>query len=200
MKPSSTKDIAKAIFSKYNIRYNADSINQLADLLVPLKLHYREFLQTSGKTVDNLYYIETGLVRTYHLYENTEYTDGFYKEGDMVLSPDCLYSGNLSTQNIITIEPTIVFSFSYTSIQRYAAMDEVFCHLLCAIMEERIITQQAYINMLILPTLQRFKLMSKFHSDIIWRSPSKSVASYLRMAPETLSRIRTSYNDENSDS
>lgn len=200
MKPSSTKDIAKVIFLKYNIRFTVDSINQLADLLIPIKLHYRTFLQNSNKSSDNLYYIEAGLVRLYHIHDKIDYTDGFCKEGDILLSPDCLYSGNVNTQNIVTIEPTIAFAFSYSALQRFASMDEVFCHLLCAIMEERIISQQAYINMLILPSVQRYKLMSKYHSDIIWRSPSKCIASFLRMAPETLSRIRTNLNDENSNS
>ena len=201
MKPSTHKDIARVIFQKYEIRPSSESVNILTDILELHNIKYRTLIQQPGDLVSRFYYIERGLVRVFHTdpTNNTDIVDDFFKEKDMLITAD-LFTENAAKLSVNTIEPTFAFAFSYASLQRLALENRDFNNLLCAILGEYILHKEEYINLLSLPLQDRYKTMSRKYGTIIWRSPSKSIASYLKMRSETLSRIRTSLNNEDSNS
>ncbi len=190
MKPSPVKDIAKEVFRKYQLHPSVESTQQLADLLEMQKYRYRTQIFKEGDSVTHIYYIERGLVRLTHKdTDGADIVDAFCQEDGMLISND-LFTEKPAVQTATTIEPTFLFTLPYASLQHYATVNRDFTELLCAIFEEHILDKEKYIQLLSQSPQERFETMNKEHSEIIWRSPAKDIASYLRMRPETLSRIR----------
>lgn len=202
MKPSAPKDIARAIFQKYDLHASVDSVSQLSDLLELHRFKYRTLMQTPGETASRIYYIQEGLVCVFHNDKkdgNSAVVDDFFLNGDILVDAD-LFTDRPAEHSVKAIEPIIAFSFSYASLQRYAGENRDFNNLLCAILGEYILRKENYIHLLALSPHDRYVEMLQKHNAVIWRSPAKSIASYLRMRSETLSRVRTALNNEDSNS
>lgn len=195
MKIPSTKDIARTIFQKYRVNASISSATELADLLVPMRLRYHILLQEANSTVTNLYYIESGLLRISHINEvsKDELVDGFVHKGEFFVPTD-LFTDKPAVQVVKTIEPTVAYVLPYDSLKHHALTNADFNDLMCAILEEIVLSQQAYNDLLSLSPREKYVELQKNRPYIPNRCPMKDVANYLRIRPETLSRIRTSLN------
>lgn len=195
MKIPSTKDIARNLFQKYKVNASIASATELAAMLVPMRLRYHILLQAAKSTVTNLYYIESGLLRISHINEvsKDELVDGFVHKDDFLVSTD-LFTNKPAAQVVKTIEPTVCFALPYDALKHHASTNADLNDLMCAILEEYALNQQAYNDLLSLAPKDRYVELRKNRPYVPNRCPMKDVANYLRMRPETLSRIRTSLN------
>ena len=199
IKTSSTKDIAREIFRKYQIRVSVEALASFAEMLTPIRLKYRSYLYKYGADINNIYYIENGLVCTSHKneYDGEELVDGFHHEGDIIV-PLNLFSESTSRQQAKTIEPTACFALPYHALRQRAAAHPEFNELLFAIFEENTQRDKSYMDLIALNPKERYSTLTGMDSDIIWRNAIKAIANYLRMRSETLSRVRTSLSSKKS--
>ena len=83
-------------------------------ILVIDELPKKELLLRQGQRSDRVYFIKSGLVRSFYIDDTgAERTGWFMKERDVITSPRSFFNREPSNEYIETLEPTIVGSISY---------------------------------------------------------------------------------------
>ncbi len=192
------KDVARELARKYNVRLSIESLNRFTDLLQPMKFRHKTFILEEGNKSNNLMYIVKGLVRQYHSEEGFDRVEDIVHEGDILACVESLFTHTPSRLNIQTLEPTVAYSMNYQYFKELACEDADLGTLLFLIIESIIIKKEKIYHLLDETPMEKYSLLLHNDSEIIRRTPLKYVASYLRMAPETLSRVRNAINKSES--
>lgn len=151
-----------------------------------------EILQEAGNIVRTLYFIEKGLIRIfYHKSNGKDVTYGYYQEGDFVTIPESFYTQCPSKYHMEMLEDGLVYAISYTDLhlllKEFPQMQQLENKTLQNFLlkaGERIVALQFQ------TARQRYDTMIEKQPEIILRAPLGSIASYLGITQETLSRIR----------
>ena len=151
------------------------------------------FLIKEGETERNFYLIESGAIRVFYLSEFEEQTIRFGYEGSVITSlssfinetPSEFYIEALRKTQLKVIPKQQLLNLvtqSHDNLRQYT----VFL--------EALITQQIEreIDLLISSPTERLNRVLKRSPNLFQHIPLKYIAAYLRMKPETLSRIRNS--------
>ncbi len=192
------KDVARELARKYNVRLSIESLNRFTDLLQPVKFRHKTFILEAGNTSNNLMYLVKGLVRQYRPSADFDKVEDIVHEGDILTCVDSLFTHEPSQLNVQTLEPTVAYSMNYQYFKELAGEDADLGTLLFSIIESIIIKKEKIYHLLDSTPIERYMALLHDDSEIIRRTPLKYVASYLRMAPETLSRVRNAINKRES--
>ena len=152
-----------------------------------------EFLIKEGEIERNIYLIKTGAVRVFYLTEYEDQTIRLGYEGSLINSlssflkeqPSEFYLEAIrkTTLKIILKDKLLLLVNENTeSLQQYIKLLET------------LVTQQIdrEIDLLITSPIERLNRVLERSQNLFQQIPLKYIASYLRMKPETLSRIRNS--------
>jgi CRP-like cAMP-binding protein len=149
-----------------------------------------EIILKEGKICRHLYFVESGLLRFYINKDGNDITKFFTDAPYFFTSQVSFNTQKPALENIQAIEKSIVFQISYkqsNELFRLKSWNEF----------GRKITQEVqFFTEQILEQLQtetaelRYKRMQKSNAELIDRIPLKHLASYLGIAPQSLSRIR----------
>jgi CRP-like cAMP-binding protein len=148
-------------------------------------------LQPIGHTCRTIYFIQKGIARIYYFKGETDVTESFALENQVVARAESLFSGKPSRKGIQMLERSEVIAINATQLFRcyddFPEVERLF----------RKIFEAAYVE-----TIQRIESL-QFHTaeeryrdllaaspDLLQRVPLKFVASYLGITPVSLSRIR----------
>ncbi|MEM8937910.1 MAG: Crp/Fnr family transcriptional regulator [Bacteroidota bacterium] len=147
-----------------------------------IKVKKGDVLQQSGELDSKVYHVNSGLLRSYTLDEKgKEHIFMFAPEnwtiGDSLPSdvPCQLYIDALEDSDIWVLQKDI---------QREAQNVAAFIKRL-AVLQKRVIMLMSATAM------ERFEHFEQTYPNIIQRVPQKMIASYLGIAPETLSKIKS---------
>ena len=196
-----SKDAAREIARIVDMRLSFDALSNLTALLRPQKYRHRTFIQSPGETTTNIAFIAKGLIRQYRPSDECDIMYDVCHEDDILFSMESLISQTPSPLYIQTLEPTILYEIDYQELKMLACKLPEINELLTRILERCIMRMAARQHYLDLPPMDRYLALMDADSEIIRRTPLKYVAWYLRMAPETLSRVRNKVNrSENSNS
>jgi len=146
-----------------------------------------------GDVEEHVYYIVTGAVRAIYLSEFEEQTIRFGYEGSIINSLASFLKRAPSEFYIEAMRRTVVRSISRERF--FSLVQESREHLQqYAAMLETTITQQIEreVDLLTASPAERLKRVLSRSPNLFQEVPLKYIASYLRMTPETLSRIRNS--------
>ena len=155
----------------------------------------------SGVISQNICYIVKGLIRQYKIVDDIDVVEDITHEGDILICTESLLKQQPSELFIQTLEPTISYAMDYIEFRSMADKSEDLNQLLYSILEAQILHDKDKYHLLDENPIDRYNILLKTNSEIVRRTPLKYVASYLRMAPETLSRVRNAINKrENSNS
>lgn len=179
---------------KYLQNFPGYSIEMFEELLPYLSEQYIEegahFLR-EGKVCRSIGFVEEGLLRLYYITDGKETTTCFCKENTITCSYRSLITQQISDVAIQAIEPVKLQVFSYESLQKLYAKNPFWQQM------GRIASENEYIvadchNRFIndLTATQRYLQVMEEDPEILQRVPLHYLASYLQIAPETLSRIR----------
>lgn len=194
------RDAAREIARKYNVKLDVESISMLSDMLQPVHFRHRTLILKSGEVSNDMLYLVRGLVRQYHTDESgVDRVVDIVHEGDMLVCNESLFAQQPSMLNVQTLEPTYAYGMNYKYFKNLASESKDLNSLLLAIMESVVIKKEEVYNMLDEIPINKYIALMKKDSEVIRRTPLKYVASYLRMAPETLSRVRNTINKRESD-
>lgn len=146
----------------------------------------------AGKTATELYFIVQGLLRIYHLEDGKEISTYFACDDQFVSPFASLITQSPSFQYIEAVEPTSLYSIPYRRLTELYQASSSFEKL------GRILAEQNYLcmveRMLILQTKTAKEKYLDFIKNnppkIVQRTPQHQIASFLGIAPESLSRIR----------
>ncbi len=190
------KDAARELARRYNVRLSSESLNSLAMLLHSDRYRHRTFVLKAGEQSNILYFVAKGLIRQYKEIgkDNDDVIQDIVHEGNILFFQQCLLSDTPSSLNVQTLEPTILYGAEYSDLKALADTTPDINQLLYTILEATIKKQNKHLDMLDMHPRERYLAFMEDESEIVRRTPLKYVASYLRMAPETLSRVRNAIN------
>ena len=152
-----------------------------------------EFLIREGDIENNLYYIESGAVRAFLLSEFEELTIRFGYQGSFINSLSSYIRGTPSEFYIEAMRKSEIRTIPKLEIVKLIhESDENKIQYIN--MLELLISQQIEreIDLLTVSPSERLKRVLKRSPNLFQEVPLKYIASYLRMTPETLSRVRNS--------
>lgn len=152
-----------------------------------------EFLKTSGSIDTHIYFIEKGSVRIYMTDENEERIIRFGYTGNIIVSLDSFLSGKPSELYIQAIKKTKVKVASKKDFYQFIQSDEAHMKFWMNVLEDLVLQQlEREKDLLISAPAERFERVLKRSPKLFQEVPSKYIANYLRMSPETLSRLKKS--------
>jgi len=152
-----------------------------------------QFLIREGEVEHNLYLVESGALRVFYLTEFEEMTIRFGYKGSIITSLSSFIKGAPSEFYIDAIRKTTIKMLSRESLMALVNDNMESLRQYTTLLES-LITQQIEreIDLLITSPQERLKRVLERSPNLFQEIPLKYIASYLRMTPETLSRIRNS--------
>jgi CRP-like cAMP-binding protein len=165
-------------------------IINLSDKIITLERN--EYLVVKGSVDTNLYYIESGSLRVFVLDDVEERNIRFGYIGDLVVSLDSFLTNKSSELYIQAIKKTIVKVISRQQLNHFLNND-MSRHLWTSILENLILQQMnREIDILTNSPKVRYHRVLQRSPKLFQEIPHKHIANYLRMTPETLSRLKKS--------
>ncbi|MEJ5051528.1 Crp/Fnr family transcriptional regulator [Chryseobacterium culicis] len=152
-----------------------------------------EFLKISGSTDTSIYYIEKGSVRIFMMDEKEERIIRFGYTGNIMVCLDSFLSEKPSDLYIQAIKKTIVKTASKKDFYGFVQSDDEHMKFWISILEDLVLQQlERETDLLINAPGERFERVLKRSPKLFQEVPNKYIANYLRMSPETLSRLKKS--------
>ncbi|MDH4473533.1 MAG: Crp/Fnr family transcriptional regulator [Fluviicola sp.] len=156
-----------------------------------LTLPKNQFLVTEGVVDQHIYYIESGAVRVFLQTEFEELTIRFGYKDSFITALSSFINGTPSEFYIQAIRRTQVRAVSKQQFQAAIDASPSFLKLYNAILEGLVIQQlEREVDLLTASPSERLQRVLQRSPRLFQEIPSKYIASYLRMTPETLSRVR----------
>lgn len=155
-------------------------------------LERNEFLKFEGSIDTNVYYIESGSLRIFISDEVSEQNIRFGYKNDLIVSLDSFLTGKPSGFIIQAIKKSTLNIITKTQIE-YFLINEKNKLLWVKILENLLIQQiEREIDILTNSPKERYLRVLKRSPALFQEIPHKHIANYLRMSPETLSRLKKS--------
>ncbi len=159
-----------------------------------IRLKRNEFLKVRGSVDTNIYYIKSGSLRIFIEDEWEEHTIRFGYRDSIIVALDSFIKETPSDFYIQAIKGCEISVMQKSRFTQFIESDNTNLllwntlkdHLLCDQLEREI-------DLLTASPLERYKRVLKRSPHLFQEIPSKYIASYLRMTPETLSRIKANH-------
>ena len=155
-------------------------------------LERNDFLKVEGSIDTNIYFIESGSLRVFVISEYEEQTIRFGYKDNLIVSLDSFLSGKPSNFYIQAIKKTEVKVISKSTFDEFLKTDKNRNWWIEVL--EGLVLQQMEREMDILTTSpkERYERVLKRSPQLFQEVPHRYIANYLRMSPETLSRLKKS--------
>jgi len=139
-----------------------------------------------------IYWVAKGLVRQFYHKNGKELTEYMATENTICMSIESLFKEAPSKQQIVALEPTVIFAIPKAKLEHEAVRNVNIQMLYRKILEESLIISQVHADMLRFESApERYAKLVKRSPQLVLRAPLVYIANYLQMTPETLSRVRT---------
>lgn len=151
------------------------------------------FLTTEGNTDSNIYWIKTGSLRIFTMTEHEEHTIRLGYQNNMIAALDTFISGQPTKMYIQAIRKSDLLSISKQRFTEFLNSSAEYYKLWNNMLQGMILEQmEREQDILINSPVERYKRVVARSPQLFQEIPLKYIASYLRMSPETLSRIKKS--------
>lgn len=149
------------------------------------------FLLPQGKICRDIAFIEKGLLRLFYLNDGKEITNCFCRENTITTSYRSLITQEESDIAIQAIEPSQLVVLPYHALQKLYEKDLFWQQVGRLASENELIATECHHRFLTdLSATERYLQILEQDNELLQRVPLAYLASYLQIAPETLSRIR----------
>ncbi|MFK7932706.1 MAG: Crp/Fnr family transcriptional regulator [Saprospiraceae bacterium] len=168
-------------------------LDNYAELWQEKTLKRNEFLKVQGSRDANMYYVEEGTVRAYIETEYEEQTIRFGYKGSFIGALDSFLTGRPSPFYLQAIKKSQLKVITRTNFLKFVQADTTNLQLYCTMLEMWAIQQmEREMDILTYSPRERYERVFKRSPHLFQEIPAKYIASYLRMSPETLSRLKKS--------
>jgi len=185
-------EIAKKIFLRYNDKLSPESLEKLAGILEPMKYKKGEVILDKGQILRSILYIDTGLIRQFYYKKEKDVTEHFGCAGTTVYCIHSLFGQEPTELMIEAIIPTFTYNINYRKlcdlIDSYSDIANAYKHLMESDLR---ISQRKADSWRFETTRERYNRFIKDFPDAARLASINDIASYLLMAPESLSRVRS---------
>lgn len=145
-----------------------------------------------GERAKSIYYLKTGLARTYYFYDEKEVTDYLAMDGHFIGAVPSLINGQPSKKGIHLLEVSDVYHFLSTDFEKICAEHHDLEHLARIMVTIGMLEEQEMVESLRFYSMkQRYELLEQKYHGIMNRCPLHYIASYLGTSQVTVSRIRS---------
>lgn len=158
-----------------------------------ISLKRNEFLKVKGTVDLQLYFVESGALRVFIEDEHEEHTIRFGYKNSFIASLDSYITEKPSQFYIQAIKKSEVKAMHKHAFMGFVESSPANM-LLWQKVNEQLVYQQIEreIDLLTSSPLERYKRVLERSPQLFQEIPHKYIASYLRMTPETLSRLQKS--------
>lgn len=189
-------DTSFPLDEKYLNHLGEEEIAQLAAIMKYRTAAKNEVLVPPDKPVKDVYYIQKGIVRLFMMDENgREINTHLAWDGMFISSYYSLINNKLSDESVIAISPCELFHFNYDHLEAlfdsYPKVERL----------GRVLAEEAFSCLAergrMLQTMtakdRYLYLMKTIPREIFLQIPMQDIASFLGIAPGSLSRIRNEF-------
>ncbi|PZD77849.1 Crp/Fnr family transcriptional regulator [Mesonia sp. K7] len=169
-----------------------ESLNLLFDKCSLKKYKGGEYLIQPDENCQHSFFVEKGLLRQYAIdKKGKEHTIQFAPEGWLMTDRESVFFSEPSKYYIQAIEDSTVLMIEPKVFEALAKENKSFQRFNNRLLQNHIRQLQYRINLLLSATAEeRYLDFIKTYPDILLRVPQTMVATYLGIAPESLSRVR----------
>lgn len=157
-----------------------------------ITLERNEFLKVKGSIDTNIYYVDSGSLSVFILDECEEQVIRFGYQGNIIVALDAYLTGKPSDFYIQAIKKTTVKVITKLQMDNFLNKEENNL-LWTKILEDLVLQQmEREIDILTSSPKERYRRVLKRSPKLFQEIPNRYIANYLRMSPETLSRLKKS--------
>ena len=157
-----------------------------------ITLERNEFLKIKGSIDTNIYYVESGSLSVFILDECEEQVIRFGYQGNIIVALDSYLTGKPSDFYIQAIKKSTVKVITKLQMDSFLSKEENKL-LWTKILEDLMLQQmEREIDILTSSPKERYLRVLKRSPKLFQEIPNRYIANYLRMSPETLSRLKKS--------
>jgi CRP-like cAMP-binding protein len=181
-------------FLKALVPFTKDELEDILRHFTKEMVAKNQNLVRQGEVSKTLYFIESGLGRSYYLNQSgKEITQWFFGSGKFMASADSFFQQCPSLYYIEILQDAVIYSISKEKLDElfdtYPKMEKLG-RLVTTEMLTKVVNK---LNAIQFQTAkERYEYMLAEFPDIAYQVPLGHIASYLGMTQETLSRIRKS--------
>lgn len=149
-------------------------------------------LLKEGGVCKYLWFLSDGLLRSYHIIGDKEITSRIMYTNHIVISPGSFFTQTPAVESIEAITDAELATIAYDDLQKiYDEFPEFNYH--CRIITEQYFFKQEQRLYMLRKhdAFSKYKYFLENYSDYLHDIPLKHIATFLNIAPETLSRTRS---------
>lgn len=156
-------------------------------------LSRNEMLVRTGSIDNWIYYVESGALRICVESENEIHTTRFAYRGSLVTVLDSFFRNVPTIYSIEAIRKSKVVRINATDFKNFVLSNTEYTNLWRILLEELILQQlEREVDLLNNSPAERYKRVYERSPQLFQEIPHKYIAAYLRMTPETFSRLHSS--------
>jgi CRP-like cAMP-binding protein len=157
-----------------------------------ITLERNEFLKVKGSIDTNIYYVDSGSLSVFILDEYEEQVIRFGYQSNIIVALDSYLTGRPSDFCIQAIKKSTVKVITKLQMDNFLNKEENNL-LWTKILEDLVLQQmEREIDILTSSPKERYLRVLKRSPKLFQEIPNRYIANYLRMSPETLSRLKKS--------
>lgn len=158
-----------------------------------IQLKRNDFLKLHQTIDTNIYLVESGSLRVYISDNDEEQNIRFAYSSNIIVALDSFLTGKSSPFSIQAIKKSVVNVILKSVFLEFVNKNEANREFYKNILEDLILQQmEREIDLLTDSPFERYSRVLKRSPQVFQEIPHKHIANYLRMSPETLSRIKKS--------
>lgn len=169
--------------------YSSEELEQLEKVLQYKQYDKGKIILEQGIVCSEVNFILKGSTYQYTVDENSEqHFIDLHVEGDWFFNPKSFSARKPSESYIVAFEDTQLLQLSITAIHELIAISPSFLQMgkILETANHRVI----FFDKNYTPD-QKYKYLLREKPELVLRFPQKIIASYLKITPETLSRVRS---------
>jgi CRP-like cAMP-binding protein len=151
----------------------------------------KEIILRTGEICRHIYFIDTGMARSFYIDEGKEVTGWFMAENDVIISVKSFFLQAPSEENLQALEELSLYFISFENLQMLYAKHPSFSTIGRRLTEYYYIKSEERLqNIRKKDAFDRYKFLLSYHPGIFQRVSNRTISSYLNITEETLSRLR----------
>lgn len=167
-----------------------DIIDELLGCFRKVVFKKNTIILHNNQVSKSIYFIEKGIARHYYSKNNKEFIWWFSKENDFMTNSSFFFQKPI--QEIISALVEIqAYSLTYSDFERLCQKSHSLESFVRRSLAEQLYLYDKYMSeTFILSATERYRNFLQQFPELVLRIPLIHIASFLRITPETLSRIR----------
>lgn len=170
----------------------AEQGKKFRTLLTVKHIKQGEFFVRAGRISRNIAFVEKGLFRYFYTTEDgVEFTKGFFDSRSILSAYDAILENSPAHYSIEALEDAVIETVDYDKFRQLFSEDPCWNNFLVALLQKGYLAKvQREREFLLMNAEQRYHAFLKRYPNLDQRIKQHIIASYIGIAPESLSRIR----------